>query len=108
MVRELVGHGLGAVMHEAPEMPNYGRRGRGKQFKEGLVVAIEPAINLFQTHQAAKGRWTILTADGKAGAAEHNVAIVNGQPGCSPPSITSMTPWGFKVMKKPLRKNTSQ
>ena len=46
IVRELVGHGLGRVMHEDPEMPNYGKRGRGKKFTEGMVVAIEPMINM--------------------------------------------------------------
>ena len=46
IVRELVGHGLGKSLHEGPEMPNYGKRGRGKVFKEGLVVAIEPMINM--------------------------------------------------------------
>jgi methionyl aminopeptidase len=45
VVRELVGHGLGREMHEDPEMPNYGKRGRGKKFVEGMVVAIEPMIN---------------------------------------------------------------
>ena len=82
VVRELVGHGLGAEMHEAPEMPNYGRRGRGKQFKEGLVVAIEPMINQGTRRiKQLKDGWTILTADGKAIAHfEHDVAIVNGQP----------------------------
>ena len=63
-------------------MPNYGRRGRGKQFKEGLVVAIEPMINQGTRRiKQLKDGWTILTADGKASAHfEHNVAIVNGQP----------------------------
>ncbi|MCF6213056.1 MAG: type I methionyl aminopeptidase [Flavobacteriaceae bacterium] len=82
VVRELVGHGLGRVMHEDPEMPNYGKRGRGKQFKEGLVVAIEPMINL-GTHRINQLRdgWTILTADGKPSAHfEHDVAIVDGKP----------------------------
>ena len=46
VVRELVGHGLGKEMHEKPEMPNYGKRGSGKKFQEGMVVAIEPMINL--------------------------------------------------------------
>jgi len=46
VVRELVGHGLGREMHEDPEMPNYGKRGRGKKFAEGMVVAIEPMTNL--------------------------------------------------------------
>lgn len=82
VVRELVGHGLGRVMHEDPEMPNYGKRGKGKQFKEGLVVAIEPMINL-GTHRTKhlNDGWTILTADGKPSAHfEHDVAIVDGKP----------------------------
>jgi methionyl aminopeptidase len=82
VVRELVGHGLGRKMHEDPEMPNYGKRGRGKKFKNGMVVAIEPMINL-GTHKTKhlKDGWTILTADGKPSAHfEHDVAIVNGKP----------------------------
>ncbi len=82
VVRELVGHGLGRKMHEDPEMPNYGKRGRGKMFTEGMVVAIEPMINL-GTHRIKqlKDGWTILTADGKPSAHfEHNVAMVNGKP----------------------------
>lgn len=82
VVRELVGHGLGKKMHEDPEMPNYGRRGSGKKFQEGMVVAIEPMINM-GTHRIKqlKDGWTILTADGKPSAHfEHNVAIVNGKP----------------------------
>ena len=82
VVRELVGHGVGRKMHEDPEMPNYGRRGQGKQFVEGMVVAIEPMINQ-GTHRIKqlKDGWTILTADGLPSAHfEHNVALVNGQP----------------------------
>lgn len=82
VVRELVGHGLGTSMHEDPEMPNYGRRGRGKKFIEGMVVAIEPMTNM-GTHKInqLKDGWTILTADGKPSAHfEHNVALVNGKP----------------------------
>jgi methionyl aminopeptidase len=82
VVRELVGHGLGKKLHEAPEMPNYGKRGRGKMFIEGMVVAIEPMINM-GTHRIRqlKDGWTILTADGKPSAHfEHDVAIVNGKP----------------------------
>lgn len=82
VVRELVGHGLGREMHEDPQMPNYGRRGRGKKFVDGMVVAIEPMINL-GTHrikQLSDG-WTILTQDGKPSAHfEHDVALVNGKP----------------------------
>ena len=82
VVRELVGHGLGKKLHEDPEMPNYGRRGRGKKLIEGMTVAIEPMINM-GTHlvnQLADG-WTIVTKDKKPSAHfEHNVAIVDGQP----------------------------
>lgn len=82
VVRELVGHGLGRKMHEDPEMPNYGRRGHGKKFVEGMVVAIEPMINLGTAHiRQLKDRWTVLTADGKPSAHfEHDVALVNGKP----------------------------
>jgi methionyl aminopeptidase len=82
IVRELVGHGLGKKLHEAPEMPNYGKRGRGKKFVEGMVVAIEPMINMGTRRiRQLKDGWTILTADGKPSAHfEHNVALVNGKP----------------------------
>ena len=82
VVRELVGHGLGKTMHEGPEIPNYGRRGRGKKLLDGMVLAIEPMINL-GTHKIKQldDGWTILTADGKASAHfEHNVALINGKP----------------------------
>ena len=82
VVRELVGHGLGRTMHEDPEMPNYGRRGKGKKFVEGTTVAIEPMINLGTRRiEQLRDGWTILTADRKPSAHfEHNVAIVNGKP----------------------------
>jgi len=82
VVRELVGHGLGRKLHEAPEMPNYGKRGRGKKFVEGMVVAIEPMINMGTRNiRQLKDGWTILTSDGKPSAHfEHNVALVHGKP----------------------------
>jgi methionyl aminopeptidase len=82
VVRELVGHGLGEKMHEGPEMPNYGKRGRGKLFVEGLVVAIEPMINMGTKNiKTLKDGWTIVTADKKPSAHfEHNVALVDGKP----------------------------
>ena len=82
VVRELVGHGLGTKMHEDPEMPNYGKRGNGKLFIEGMTVAIEPMINLgTKNTKHLKDGWTILTADGKQSAHyEHNVALINGKP----------------------------
>lgn len=82
VVRQLVGHGVGKKLHEDPEMPNYGKRGKGKMFIEGMVVAIEPMINM-GTHRVntLKDGWTIVTADGKPSAHfEHNVALVNGKP----------------------------
>lgn len=82
VVRELVGHGIGKKLHEAPEMPNYGKRGRGKKFIEGMVVAIEPMINMGTRRiKQLQDGWTILTADGKPSAHfEHNVALVDGKP----------------------------
>jgi methionyl aminopeptidase len=82
VVRELVGHGLGRVMHEEPEMPNYGKRSRGKKFIDGMVVAIEPMINM-GTHRIKHHNdgWTITTKDGLPSAHfEHNVALVDGKP----------------------------
>ena len=82
VVRELVGHGLGKIMHEGPEVPNYGKRGQGKKIQEGMVLAIEPMIN-GGTHRIKqlKDGWTILTADGEASAHfEHDVALINGKP----------------------------
>lgn len=82
VVKELVGHGLGRDMHEDPQVPNYGKRGRGKKIQEGLVLAIEPMINLgtAAVRQLQDG-WSIITAD-KAPSAhfEHDVAVVNGKP----------------------------
>ncbi len=82
VVRELVGHGLGKKMHEDPEMPNYGKRGRGKKFIEGMVVAIEPMINM-GTHRIMQhdDDWTITTIDKQPSAHfEHDVAIIDGKP----------------------------
>lgn len=77
VVRELVGHGLGRRLHEAPEVPNYGRRGRGTKIKKGLVICIEPMINMGtrNVNQMQDG-WTIRTADGKPSAHfEYAVAV---------------------------------
>ena len=82
IVKELVGHGLGRNLHEDPEIPNYGEKGKGALLKEGLVVAIEPMINLGteKVNQLDDG-WTIVTLDGKPSAHfEHNIAIIEGKP----------------------------
>lgn len=81
VVRELVGHGLGKNLHESPEVPNYGKRGKGPVIKNGLVIAIEPMVNLGVRNiiQEADG-WTIRTADRKPSAHyEHTVAIIDGR-----------------------------
>jgi len=81
VVREMVGHGLGANMHESPEIPNYGKRGKGPQLKEGLVICIEPMINM-GTRNIKQDRdgWTIRTMDGKPSAHfELALAIRNGE-----------------------------
>jgi methionyl aminopeptidase len=78
VVRELVGHGLGKKLHEAPEVPNYGKKGSGVPLKAGMVIAIEPMINL-GTRNIVQERdgWTIRTADRKPSAHyEHTVAIL--------------------------------
>lgn len=82
IVRELVGHGVGTELHEGPQMPNYGKRGQGKRFVNGMVVAIEPMINRgTRKINQLKDGWTILTADGQPSAHfEHNVALINGKP----------------------------
>jgi len=77
VVRELVGHGLGRKLHEAPEVPNYGKKGSGPLLKQGMVIAIEPMINLGTRNIVQeKDGWTIRTADRKPSAHyEHTVAI---------------------------------
>lgn len=77
VVRELVGHGVGKSLHEAPEVPNFGKKGQGVMIKEGMVLAIEPMINMGrkEVRQANDG-WTIATADGKPSAHfEHTIAV---------------------------------
>lgn len=77
VVRELVGHGVGRNLHEDPQVPNYGRRGDGKRLKEGMVLAIEPMINL-GTHKVntLSDGWTVVTADGKPSVHfEHTVVV---------------------------------
>jgi len=82
IVRELVGHGLGKNLHEEPEIPNYGRSGTGKILKEGLVLAIEPMINMgSEKIKLENDGWTFVTQDGSVSAHfEHNIAIINGIP----------------------------
>lgn len=77
VVRELVGHGVGKSLHEDPEVPNYGKRGKGPKIVAGMVIAIEPMINL-GTQKVIQERdgWTIRTSDRKPSAHfEHTVAV---------------------------------
>jgi len=81
VVRELVGHGVGRDLHEAPEVPNYGKRGKGIRLREGMVIAIEPMINL-GTKAVVQERdgWTIRTNDRKYSAHfEHTVVVRKGK-----------------------------
>ncbi len=81
VVRDLVGHGLGRNLHEDPQVPNFGKRGTGAKLKEGMVIAIEPMINM-GTKDVFHGKdgWTILTADKKPSAHyEHDVCIQRGK-----------------------------
>ncbi len=80
IVRELVGHGVGRDLHEKPEVPNYGKRGRGVLLKEGMTFAIEPMVNLgTRKIDVLSDGWTVVTRDGKVSAHyEHSVAINNG------------------------------
>lgn len=77
VVRELVGHGLGQQMHEDPQVPNYGKRGSGVKLKEGMVLAIEPMINLGTKNVFTdKDGWTVRTKDGKPSVHfEHDVCV---------------------------------
>ena len=79
IVREYVGHGIGASLHEAPEVPNYGTAGRGVRLMPGMTLAIEPMINQ-GTHEVRvlADKWTVVTKDAKLSAHyEHSVAVTN-------------------------------
>ena len=82
VVRDYVGHGIGQRMHEDPQIPNYGPPGRGPLLKNGMVLAIEPMINLGTPDvEVLADDWTVVTADGKISAHfEHTVAVTDGEP----------------------------
>jgi len=81
VVKELVGHGLGRNMHEDPQVPNYGKRGSGPKMKEGLVLAIEPMINLGKRNVYTEDDgWTVRTVDHKPSVHfEHDVCVQKGK-----------------------------
>lgn len=98
VVRDLVGHGLGRTMHEDPQVPNFGRRGRGKKIQNGLTIAIEPMINMgTERVDQLSDHWTIVTGDRLPSAHfEHDVAVVDGKA-----DILST----FKYVEEALSKN---
>ena len=77
VVRDFVGHGIGTRMHEDPQVPNYGERGRGMKLREGMVIAIEPMVNAGSPNvEVLKDGWTAVTEDGSMSAHfEHTVAV---------------------------------
>ena len=81
VVRELVGHGLGRSLHEDPQVPNYGKRGSGAKMREGMVLAIEPMINLGKKEVYTEDDgWTVRTKDGKPSVHfEHDVCVRKGK-----------------------------
>ncbi len=82
VVRDLVGHGIGQNLHEEPQVPNYGKKGKGLKLREGLVLAVEPMINLGTYRvKVLSDHWTVVTADAKPSAHfEHTVAITANGP----------------------------
>lgn len=77
VVRDFVGHGIGTRLHEDPQIPNYGKRGQGQKLREGMVLAIEPMVNVGRPDvQVLKDGWTAVTRDGSLSAHfEHTVAV---------------------------------
>jgi methionyl aminopeptidase len=82
VVRDYVGHGVGKEMHESPQIPNFGKAGKGPRLVEGMVLAIEPMINAGTYNVKVLGNdWTVVTVDGKPSAHyEHTIAITDGEP----------------------------
>ena len=82
VVREYVGHGVGSVMHEAPEVPNFGSAGRGPRLLKGMTIAVEPMVTQGTWEvRVLKDGWTVVTKDGKLAAHyENTIAITNGEP----------------------------
>ncbi|MDE5683631.1 MAG: type I methionyl aminopeptidase [Muribaculaceae bacterium] len=81
LVREMCGHGIGRKMHEAPEVPNYGRRGIGPRLVDGMVICIEPMVNMGSRNIVIESNgWECRTRDRKPSAHfEHTVAVVDGR-----------------------------
>ena len=82
VVKDFVGHGIGSEMHEEPQIPNYGKAGRGPRLQKGMVLAIEPMVNIGTDEvEVLQDNWTAITADYKPSAHyENTVAITDGEP----------------------------
>lgn len=82
VVRDYVGHGVGKNMHESPQIPNFGKPGKGPRLQQGMVLAIEPMINAGTYNvKVLDNDWTVVTLDGKPSAHyEHTIAITDGEP----------------------------
>lgn len=82
VVRDYVGHGVGKEMHESPQIPNFGKPGKGPRLQQGMVLAIEPMINAGTYNvKVLDNDWTVVTLDGKPSAHyEHTIAITDGEP----------------------------
>jgi methionyl aminopeptidase len=101
IVRDYTGHGIGRAMHEAPQIPNYGRPGTREKIRAGYCFAIEPMINL-GTHETLTlaDKWTVVTKDGKPSAhAEHSIAVTEAGP-----EILTLT----KAQKEERKSRTSE
>ena len=82
VVRDYVGHGVGENLHESPEVPNYGKPGHGIRLQSGMVIAVEPMVNVgVYTVKVLPDGWTVKTRDGKLSAHyENTIAITDGEP----------------------------
>jgi methionyl aminopeptidase len=98
VVREFVGHGIGAALHEEPQVPNYGPAGRGPRLAEGMVLAIEPMVNMGKAGvKVLADGWTAVTADGSLSAHfEHSVAV------------TSTGPWILTALAAPATSGAAE
>lgn len=81
VVRKYIGHGVGAELHESPDVPNFGTKGRGPRLCAGMTIAVEPMVNVGTYEVREKSdKWTVVTADGKLAAHyEHTIAITDGE-----------------------------
>jgi len=100
VVREFVGHGLGRELHEEPQIPNFGPRNSGPKLKAGMVLAIEPMVNLGSSNiRMMSDGWTVVTADGKPSChMEHTVLITDDLPEILTPRAGLAIPDGIRAM----------